>query len=149
MLNKVKYHKQNLIILLTLIFSIIAWYSPVSEDISKDAWHLSVIFVVTIIGIVLNPLPLGVIALLSILSCVLTETLSLAQCLSGFSDSIVWLILFAFFISNGFITTGLGARIAYFVLSKIGRSTLGISYAFVIADFILSPLIPSATARAG
>ena len=149
MLNKVKYHKQNLIILLTLIFSIIAWYSPVSEDISKDAWHLSVIFVVTIMGIVLNPLPLGVIALLSILSCVLTETLSLAQCLSGFSDSIVWLILFAFFISNGFITTGLGARIAYFVLSKIGRSTLGISYAFVIADFILSPLIPSATARAG
>ena len=85
--------------------------------------------------------------MLSILACVLTNTLSLAECLSGFSDSIVWLIIFAFFISNGFIKTGLGSRIAYYVLSKIGHSTLGISYALVIADFILSPLIPSASGK--
>jgi DASS family divalent anion:Na+ symporter len=92
---------------------------------------------------------MGVIALLSILACVLTNTLSLSECLSGFGDSIVWLVVFAFFISNGFIKTGVGSRVAYYVLSKIGHSTLGISYALVIADFVLSPLIPSATARGG
>lgn len=149
MLNRAKHHKQNLILLLTLILSTIAWYSPISEAVSVNAWHLLIIFIATIIGIILSPLPLGVIALLSILTCTLTKTLTLSECLSGFSDSIVWLIVFAFFISNGFIKTGLGSRIAYFVLSKIGHSTLGISYAFVIADFILSPLIPSATARGG
>ena len=85
----------------------------------------------------------------SILACILTKTLSLSECLSGFSDSIVWLVVFAFFISNGFIKTGLGSRIAYYVLSKIGHSTLGISYALVVADFVLSPLIPSAPARGG
>lgn len=149
MLNKAKHQKHNLILLLTISLSIIAWYSPVSEAVTENAWHLLIIFVATIICIISNPLPMGVISLLSILACVLTKTLSLSQCLSGFSDSIVWLVVFAFFISNGFIKTGLGSRVAYYVLSKIGHSTLGISYALVIADFILSPLIPSATARGG
>ena len=149
MLNKAKKHKQNLILLVILGVSLIIWYMPVSETLPENGWHLLIIFIATIIGIVLNPLPMGVITLLSILACVLTNTLSLAECLSGFSDSIVWLIIFAFFISNGFIKTGLGSRIAYYVLSKIGHSTLGISYALVIADFILSPLIPSASARGG
>ena len=134
---------------MTISLSLIAWYLPISEAISINAWHLLIIFIATIIGIILNPLPMGVIALLSILACVLTNTLSLSECLSGFGDSIVWLVVFAFFISNGFIKTGLGSRVAYYVLSKIGHSTLGISYALVIADFVLSPLIPSATARGG
>lgn len=149
MLNKAKHQKNNLILLMTISLSLIAWYLPVSEAISTNAWHLLIIFIATIIGIILNPLPMGVIALLSILACVLTNTLSLSDCLSGFGDSIVWLVVFAFFISNGFIKTGLGSRVAYYVLSKIGHSTLGISYALVIADFILSPLIPSVTARGG
>ncbi len=149
MLNKAARQKNNLILLLTISLSLIAWYLPISEAISINAWHLLIIFIATIIGIILNPLPMGVIALLSILACVLTNTLSLSECLSGFGDSIVWLVVFAFFISNGFIKTGLGSRVAYYVLSKIGHSTLGISYALVIADFVLSPLIPSATARGG
>lgn len=149
MLNKVARQKNNLILLLTISLSLIAWYLPISEAISINAWHLLIIFIATIIGIILNPLPMGVIALLSILACALTNTLSLSECLSGFGDSIVWLVVFAFFISNGFIKTGLGSRVAYYVLSKIGHSTLGISYALVIADFVLSPLIPSATARGG
>ena len=149
MLNKATRQKNNLILLLTISLSLIAWYLPISEAISINAWHLLIIFIATIIGIILNHLPMGVIALLSILACVLTNTLSLSECLSGFGDSIVWLVVFAFFISNGFIKTGLGSRVAYYVLSKIGHSTLGISYALVIADFVLSPLIPSATARGG
>jgi DASS family divalent anion:Na+ symporter len=149
MFKKAKRQKNNLILLITLSLSLAGWHLPISEAISVNAWHLLIIFIATIIGIILNPLPMGVIALLSILACVLTKTLSLSECLSGFSDSIVWLVVFAFFISNGFIKTGLGSRIAYYVLSKIGHSTLGISYALVIADFVLSPLIPSATARGG
>ena len=149
MFKKAKRQKNNLILLITLSLSLAGWYMPISEAISENAWHLLIIFIATIIGIILNPLPMGVIALLSILACVLTKTLSLSECLSGFSDSIVWLVVFAFFISNGFIKKGLGSRIAYYVLSKIGHSTLGISYALVIADFVLSPLIPSATARGG
>jgi len=124
MLNKAKKHKQNLTLFIILGLSSIMWYLPVSEALPENGWHLLIIFIATIVGIILNPLPMGVIALLSILACALTNTLSLAECLSGFGDSIVWLIVFAFFISHGFIKTGLGSRIAYYVLSKIGHSTL-------------------------
>ena len=71
MLNKAKNHKQNLILLLTFALSAIAWYSPVADTLSVNAWHLLIIFIATIIGIILNPLPMGVIALLSILACVM------------------------------------------------------------------------------
>ena len=149
MSDKVKHQQNNLTLLLVVGLSLIAWYFPITSAIAENAWHLLIIFIATIVGIILSPLPMGVIALLSILACVLTNTLTLTECLSGFGDSIVWLVVFAFFISNGFIKTGLGSRVAYYVLSKIGHSTLGISYALVIADFVLSPLIPSATARGG
>jgi DASS family divalent anion:Na+ symporter len=73
MLNKAKKHKQNLILLVILGVSLIIWYMPVSEALPENGWHLLIIFIATIIGIVLNPLPMGVITLLSILACVLTN----------------------------------------------------------------------------
>jgi DASS family divalent anion:Na+ symporter len=37
----------------------------------------------------------------------LTGTLSLADALSGFSHSVIWLVVMAFFISRGFIKSGI------------------------------------------
>ena len=71
MFKKAKRQKNNLILLITLSLSLAGWYLPISEAISENAWHLLIIFIATIIGIILNPLPMGVIALLSILACVL------------------------------------------------------------------------------
>ena len=79
MFKKAKRQKNNLILLITLSLSLAGWYMPISEAISENAWHLLIIFIATIIGIILNPLPMGVIALLSILACVLTKTLSLSE----------------------------------------------------------------------
>ncbi|MFU7502996.1 MAG: anion permease [Candidatus Tisiphia sp.] len=52
-----------------------------------------------------------------------------------------------FFIAQGFIKTGCGERIAYHIILLVGQSTLGLSYALVIVDFILAPFIPSVCAR--
>jgi DASS family divalent anion:Na+ symporter len=148
-LNSVKNGKKNLAIFFVIFFASLSWYLPIPDGMAENTWHLLVIFFFTIIAIILNPLPMGAITLISILACILTKTLTLSECLSGFSDTIIWLVVFTFFVSNGFIKTGLGSRIAYYVISKIGHSTLGLSYCLVIADFILSPLIPSVTARGG
>jgi len=43
----------------------------------------------------------------------LVGTTDINTYLSGFSESSIWLIVIAFFISRGFIKTGLGKRIAY------------------------------------
>ncbi len=141
--------KQYNKITMLLIMGLILWFIPHSSEISPEAWHLFVIFVVTILGIILNPMPMGAITILSIAVCSVTKTLSLTQALAGFGSAIVWLVVFAFFISKGFSKTNLGRRMAYFFISKLGHSTLGLSYGLIFTDFLLSPLIPSVTARGG
>lgn len=128
---------------------ILLWNLPKPEPLTYQAWHLFAIFISTIIGIILNPLPIGALAMLSILVAILTKTLTVEETLGGFGSSIAWLVVFAFFISRGFIKTGLGKRIAYFFISKIGKNTLGLSYGLILTEFLLSPMIPSATARGG
>ncbi|HEX7554433.1 MAG TPA: DASS family sodium-coupled anion symporter [Geothrix sp.] len=111
--------------------------------------HLFAIFVTTIVGIILKALPMGAVAMIGIAATALTGTLGIADSMSGFSDVVIWLIVLAFFISRGFIKTGLGARIAYTFMALLGKRTLGLSYGLAATDLVLSPAIPSNTARGG
>ena len=45
--------------------------------------------------------------------------------------------------------TGLGQRIAFRFIALLGRKSLGLAYGFVATDLVLSPAIPSNTARGG
>ena len=60
-----------------------------------------------------------------------------------------WLIAIAFWLSGGFIKSGLGSRIAYGIVSLFGKTTLGLTYSLVFAEALLAPAIPSVAARAG
>jgi len=123
------------------------WQLPPPEGLSLNGWHLLVLFVATIVGIVLKPLPMGGIALLSMTVGIFTQTISVNQAFQGFSSTIVWLVVFAFFLALGFMKTGLGTRVAYFFIASLGKSTLGLAYGLTLTDFLLSPFIPSTTAR--
>jgi DASS family divalent anion:Na+ symporter len=122
---------------------------PVPTGVSPRAWGLLAIFVATIVGIVVKPLPMGAVAFLGMTATIVTRTLAPAEALSGFSDSTIWLIVTAFFLARGFMTTGLGSRIAYLFVAMLGRRTLGLSYGLVATDLVLAPAIPSNTARSG
>lgn len=115
----------------------------------KKGLHLFAIFVTTIVGIILKALPMGAVAMIGIAVTALSGTLSIADSISGFSDVVIWLIVLAFFISRGFIKTGLGARIAYTFMALLGKRTLGLSYGLAATDLVLAPAIPSNTARGG
>ena len=60
-----------------------------------------------------------------------------------------WLIAIAFWLSGGFIKSGLGNRIAYGIVALFGKTTLGLTYSLVFAEALLAPAIPSVAARAG
>lgn len=126
------------------------WFLPIPESLDPKAWHLFAIFVSTIAGIVLKPLPMGVIALFSVLVAVLTKTLDLGhQALSGYSSPVIWLVVYVFFIARGFINSKLGLRIAYLFVRMLGKYSLGLGYGIVFTEFLIAPLIPSNSARAG
>jgi len=129
--------------------AIIIWLIPAPEGVDLKAWHLLAIFVATIAGLIAKPLPMGAVAMLGITATTLTGTLSITEALSGFGNRVIWLIVIAFFISRGFIKTGLGARIAYLFMAAVGKKSLGLAYSMVATDLVLAPAIPSNTARAG
>lgn len=128
---------------------LLIWFSPAPEGVDPKAWQLLAIFIATIIGLILQPLPMGAMVLLGITATVLTKVLSLGQALSGFTNSTVWLIVTAFLLARGFIKTGLGRRIAFLLVKAFGKTTLGLGYALVLSDLIIAPATPSNTARAG
>jgi DASS family divalent anion:Na+ symporter len=122
---------------------------PVPAGVEPRAWHLLAVFVSTIVGIVARPLPMGAVALIAMTFAVLAGILPIADAAAGFGNPTVWLIVSAFFIATAFTRTGLGLRIAYHFLRLLGRRTLGLAYGLVATDLMLSPAIPSNTARAG
>ena len=125
------------------------WFVPGPDGVQPAGMHVLAIFIATIVGIILKPLPMGAVAMVGIAATALTNTLTINQALSGFGNRVIWLIVLAFFISRGFIKTGLGARIAYHFMALLGRRSLGLGYGLVATDLVLAPAIPSNTARAG
>ncbi|ECZ6120567.1 DASS family sodium-coupled anion symporter [Campylobacter jejuni] len=69
--------------------------------------------------------------------------------LSGFSNSLIWLIVISIIVARGVIKTGLGERLAYHFISIFGKKTIGIAYSIAFCETILAPVTPSNTARAG
>jgi DASS family divalent anion:Na+ symporter len=134
---------------IAVVIAVALWFVPTPAGVTPQAWHLLAIFVATIVAVILEPLPMGAVAVCAIAAVTLTHTLSLVEALSGFSHTVIWLVVIAFFISRGFIKTGLGARIAYSFMKSLGRRTLGLGYSLVATDLVLAPAIPSITARAG
>ena len=132
-----------------LLLAVVIWFVPAPPGVEPAGMHLLAIFIATIVGIILKPLPMGAVALVGIAATAMTKTLAIEQALSAFGNRVIWLLVLAFFISRGFIKTGLGARIAYLFMALLGRKSLGLGYGLVATDLVLAPAIPSNTARAG
>jgi len=99
----------------------ILWIIPEPSGIKANAWHLFAIFAGLITGLIGKALPMGGMSFLALTAAILTRTLTIPEALSGFSHSVVWLIVAAFFISRSVIKTGLGMRLAYHFVALLGK----------------------------
>jgi len=140
---------------------------PPPHGLAPHAWYFFAIFAGVILGLMLEPLPGGAIGLIGVtVVTVLSQWVlfapaelakpgfkaynaALTWALSGFANTTVWLIFAAFMFALGYEKTGLGKRISLLLVKKMGRRTLTLGYAVVIADALLAPFTPSNTARSG
>lgn len=124
---------------------------PAPDGVEPRGMPMLGIFVATILGLVLQPLPTPAISVIGLATAMITGAMSVedGEALSGFASPTVLLIVAAFFIADGFLLTGLGRRVALLLVSRVGRSPLGIAYAMAVTDLALAPATPSNTARAG
>ncbi|HSN46768.1 MAG TPA: DASS family sodium-coupled anion symporter, partial [Casimicrobiaceae bacterium] len=140
---------------------------PAPAGLAPHAWYFFAIFAGVIVGLMLEPLPGGAIGLIGVTVVTVLSpwvlyapaelarpgfkpaNAALTWALSGFSNATVWLIFGAFMFALGYDKTGLGRRIALVLVKAMGRRTLTLGYAVMVADTILAPFTPSNTARSG
>ncbi|BCQ28534.1 anion permease (plasmid) [Caballeronia sp. NK8] len=150
-----------------LIVAIVIAIIPAPGGLDQHAWYYFAIFAGVIIGLMLEPIPGAAIGLVAVtVVAVFSEWVffspeqlakpgfnvanaSLSWALSGFSNGTVWLIFGAFMFALGYEKTGLGRRIALMLVRAMGRKTLTLGYAVMVADAVLAPFTPSNTARSG
>ena len=132
-----------------LALAFLMWYMPTPKGLEVQAWHMFIIFVITILSVIVKAMPTTTLTILGLAMCMVTKTLTVNQALIGFSKPTVWLVVSAFFIATAFVKTGLGKRMAYVFIAYFGKTKIGLSYGLIMVEFILSTLIPSNTARGG
>ena len=138
---------------------------PVPQGLEPHAWYFFAIFAGVIAGLVTEPLPAPAIGLIGLTAVTVLSPWvlfgraelakpgfklaeeSLRFALTGFSSGTVWLVFGAFMFALGYDKSGLGRRIGLVLVRKLGRRTLSLGYATMLADTILAPVTPSNTAR--
>ncbi|KEQ19593.1 2-oxoglutarate translocator [Endozoicomonas numazuensis] len=131
------------------LLGIVLWHCQVPEGMDVKGWQVMIIFFSTLLGVMVMPLPMSAVTFMGVAALGVTQTLTLKQALAGYSEPITWLIMLAFFISHGFIKTGLGLRMAYCFMRLLGKKTVTLGYGLTLTDVMLAPAMPSITARAG
>src|SRR5688572_10086864 len=126
---------------------------PVPEGLSQSAWFYFALFVTVIISIITEPIPAAAVGMAGVVAAAVlglvreTPAASAQWALSGFGNTIVWLIFAAFMFTVGYAQTGLGRRVALHLVRALGHRTLGLGYAVALAELAFAPFTPSATAR--
>ena len=136
-------------IIIPVLLGMVIWFAPVPQGLQPNAWQIFAIFMFVIAGLLLRPMPLGVMALSGVVLTVALGVLKLGEAVGGFATSFTWLIISAFLFARGFTKTGLGKRIAYIIIGKLGDSTLKLGYAMALTNLVVAPVTPSNTARVG
>lgn len=121
---------------------------PTPAGLKLWAWQLFAVYLGAVLGLILRPVkePIVLITAMGVVSLCFKQT---KVALEAFGETTPWLVFTAFIIGQCFVETGLGSRIAYVLIDKFGKCSLRLGYIAALSDLILSPAIPSNTARSG
>ena len=131
-----------------IIIPVLLLLAPAPQGLSPLAWQLLAVYLGAVLGIILRPVPEPVV----LLTAMAVASLGLRQvhiALGAFGESTPWLVFTAFIIGQCFVETGLGSRIAHFLIGHFGKTSLKLGYISTLTDLILAPATPSNTARTG
>ncbi len=125
------------------------WLVPVPAGLTAPAWHLFAIFVAAIGAVLIGAFELLTSTMIAVAAVILTGTIAPEKAFAGFANSSVLLVVIAFLVAQAVVKSGLGRRISLAMVSRFGRSSLGLAYSIVLTDAAIAPAFPSNTARGG
>jgi len=132
-----------------VLIGVILWFLPIPESVPRQGWRILSVFIPVIISFIIRPFPIGAMVLFGLVTLTITGTITMDEALTGYGNKTVWLVVAAFLIAGSVIKTGFGRRIALILVSRFGKSIIGLGYAIVGSELILGPIVPSNTARGG
>jgi divalent anion:Na+ symporter, DASS family len=135
-------------LMIAIMLGVVICFIPIPEAVPAKGWYLLAVFIAVLAASALGAVSLGLASFIGIFVLTSTHIITTQTAFSSYSESLLWLIVCADCLSLGITKTGLGQRIAYNLIKRIGKKTLGAGYALVICEIILSMLIPSASSRA-
>jgi DASS family divalent anion:Na+ symporter len=141
--------KQHYLQLGVFLFGMFIWFLPTPEGLETQAWHLFAIFIAAIFAVIVDAMPIFTASIFALSIAVITKTMGVHEAYRGFGESFILLIVVAFLIAGGVIKSGLGKRIAFLIIKRFGKSSLGLAYSLIAADMFIAPAFPSNTARSG
>ncbi|GHP71431.1 hypothetical protein JP0048_05740 [Helicobacter pylori] len=151
--------KPILSILAPFFIATLLYFLGAPDGLNPSAWLYFCIFIGMIIGLVLEPVPPGLVALSALVLCVALKigasdevasaNKAISWGLSGYANKTVWLVFVAFILGLGYEKSLLGKRIALLLIRFLGQTPLGLGYAIGLSELCLAPFIPSNSARSG
>ena len=132
-----------------LLLAVAIWIIPPPEGLTVPAWRLFAIFIASIASVITGALPILTASIFAAAAAVLTGLLTPTKAYAGFANASILLIVAAFLVARAVGKSGLGQRLGHLVVSRFGRSTLGLSYSIFLLDGVIAPAFPSNTARGG
>ncbi len=89
-----------------VVVLLLFWFIPLPEGLTKEAWHFMAIFMAVVIGLIVEPVPAALVgfagvSLVAILGLMGSAGNNIKWALSGFSNSVIWLIFAAFMFALG------------------------------------------------
>jgi anion transporter len=132
-------------LVLGLLAFALLWYVPIN-GLSKAGSHGLAVAVLTAIWWIFAVMPP---AFPAVLACVLYFVLRVAKpvdAFSGFVSPSIWMLFFALVIAKGVERSGLGKRIASYLMSKTALSFNGLVVVFIVLCLVFPFFLPSAVA---
>ena len=142
-------------VLAWIAFALILWVLPVPDGLTPQGMAVLAVVVWASIMWVAEAMPVGITGIGIPTLLIVTQALPwdkgkppLGQVFSGFTNHVVWLLLFALMVGAIMQLLKLDRRIALSILDKVKASNVGrVIWGFFGVNLVLSFLIPAAVAR--
>ena len=126
---------------------LIAYLPAETEQMSRAAWQYLGCFVFMLVLIISRAVPDWAAVLCTMAVLVALKVATVAEVTSNFASSTVWLCIGVFIMSIGINNIGFMKRLALWVLTRFPGTYAGQVTAMLLSGVIMSPIIPSSTAK--
>src|SRR5437867_784866 len=132
-------------LILCTVVSLCVFLVPM--QISAEAYKALAVTVWMILLWIFAPIDHAITGLAGCVFYWMTGAVNFETAFSGFSRDTPWFLFGAIIFGSVAVETGLARRLAYSVMSLIGTSYSRILVGIIIVDFLMTFIVPSATAR--